>query len=254
LRLAESLALGGHEIIAIVGGGGKTTALYRLAREAAEDGGRAVVCGTTLFTPPPDRISHPIVLADDPETLVEATSRILRGDAVVVATTGHGSKGRLLAVPPDLPSAFAAIQAVTRVVVEAEGSRGRAFKAPAEHEPVIPGGVTIVIAVAGMSALGAPLDDEHVHRPERVAALTRSAEGTPVTEEMIALVLAHRAGGRKSVPSAGCRFAVMLNQVDGENIDAARRIGKLLITAGVERVVLAHAREDPPAVEVITSK
>ena len=251
MQLTEAFALGPREIVAIVGGGGKTTAMYRIARETAAAGGRAVVCGTTLFTPPPDRISHAIVLADDPETLMEAVTRILHSDDVVIASPGQGSKGRLLAVAPEVPAAFATIDGVSRVVVEADGSRGLAFKAPADHEPVIPPGATLVIAVAGMSALGRSLDEEHVHRPEQVAALTGARTGDPVNEEIMQAVLAHRFGGRKNVPT-GCRFAVMLNQVDDANIDAARAIARGLVAKGVERVVLAHAREDSPAVEFVT--
>lgn len=251
MRLTEALALGGREMIAMVGGGGKTAALYRLAREGAEDGGRVVVCGTMLFTPPPDRIVHPIVLADDEDTLVEATARILRNDAVVVATMGHGSEGRLLPVPREAPARLAAIPGVTRVIIEADGWRRRPFKASEEHAAVIPVDATLVVAVAAMGALGQPLDEEHLHDPERGGALTGADDDASVTEAIIAQTLAHHAGRRKGVPSSGCRFAAMLDQVDDANLDAARRIARLIAPGGVDRVVLAHARDEPPVIEVL---
>lgn len=250
MRLSEALALGESEIVAIVGGGGKTTVMYRLAREAAADGGRAIATGTTLFTPPPDGRKHAAVVDADPERLIGAVAAALEHEQVVIAATGHGTQGRFLPVSPETVARLAALPGVGRVVVEADGSRTRPFKAPAEHEPVIPASATLVIAVAGMSVLGQPLDDAHVHRPECVAALTGAELGAPVTAEMMVSVLAHPLGGRKGVP-AGCRHIVLLNQVEEKRIDAARRLARLLIEAGIERVVLARAREEPPVVEVV---
>ena len=250
MRLSEALELCRGDVVAVVGGGGKTTAMYRLARETVEEGGGAIATGTTLFTPPPDRIHHATVIEERPEELLARVSLALERERCVIAGAGHGTQGRFLPVAPDMPAVLCALPGVRRVIVEADGSRGRSFKAPADHEPVIPAGVTLVVAVAGMRVLGKPLDAEHVHRPERVAALTGATPGGPVTVEMMAAVLAHSWGGRKGVPE-GLRFAVLLNHVDSGRLDAAHRLGMLLREAGVDLVVLARAREDPPVVELL---
>lgn len=249
MRLSDALDLREREIIAIVGGGGKTTVMYRLARETAADGAFAVATGTTLFTPPPAFASSELIAYEAGPELLDAVARSARPGEWVIAAAGHGNKGRLLPIAPDTLTALAALPPVARVIAEADGSRGRAFKAPGEHEPVVPPAATLVVAVAGMSALGQPLDADHVHRPERVAELTGAAEGVPVTAEMMSAVLAHASGGRKGVPE-GCRVAVLLNQCDGGRLDDARRVAGLLRAAGVARVVLAKAREDPPVIEV----
>lgn len=250
MRLSDAFDLGSGEIVALVGGGGKTTAMYRLARETAAEGGAAIATGTTLFTPPSDRPRHLTVIAESEDELLEAVRGALERERCIIVATGHGTQGRLLPVPASAPVAMLALPGVRRVIVEADGSRTRAFKAPGDHEPVIPAGATTVVAVAGMRVVGQPLDEEHVHRPERVAALTSAAPGAPVTIEMMAGVLAHPLGGRKGVP-AGARFAVLLNQADAGRIGDARRLGAMLRAAGVERVVLAQAREEPPVVEVL---
>ena len=56
---------------------------------------------------------------------------------------------------------------------EADGAAGRFLKAPADHEPVIPAGTTVVVVVAGLKAVGGRIADV-AHRPERVASLLRS--------------------------------------------------------------------------------
>lgn len=249
MRITDALVLGHNDVVAIVGGGGKTTVMYRLAREAADDRGFAVATGTTLFTPPAAHERPPIVVEEERDALIAAVAREARPGSWLIATAGHGNKGRLLPVEPDVPAALAAIPGVRLVVAEADGSRNRAFKAPGGHEPVIPDAATLVVAVAGMTALGRPLDDEHVHRPERVAALTGAALGSAITLEMMAAVLAHADGGRKSV--AGCRFVVILNQVDAAPLDDARRLAHLLRNRGVPLVVLARARDSDPVVEVV---
>ena len=47
MRLADALDMTGDEVVALVGGGGKTTAMFRLAREMVEKGGSAITTTTT---------------------------------------------------------------------------------------------------------------------------------------------------------------------------------------------------------------
>jgi molybdenum cofactor cytidylyltransferase len=68
---------------------------------------------------------------------------------------------------------------------------------------------------------------------------------------MVATVLAHPDGGRKGVPG-GARFAVLINKVDDQRLEAARAAAERLREQGVPRVVLGHVRESEPVVEVFT--
>ena len=45
--LAGALGVKRDEVVALVGGGGKSAAMFRLAREVAEAGGRAITTTTT---------------------------------------------------------------------------------------------------------------------------------------------------------------------------------------------------------------
>jgi molybdenum cofactor cytidylyltransferase len=250
MQLREALDLGPRELVTFVGGGGKTTAMYRLARETVAAGGRAIATGTTLFTPPPAKDRLPIVFLDESESAEPDVARAVAREPAFIVATGHGTKGRLLPVPADLPARLLAIDGVQCIAVEGDGSRGRAFKAPAAHEPVIPPGATLVVAVAGMSVLGQPLDDEHVHRPEQVRAVTGIEIGAPVTIEMMAAVLASERGGRRSVP-ADARYLVLLNHVEPDRLAESRALAELLLASGILRVVLARLRDDPPVVDVL---
>src|SRR5262245_8353362 len=137
------------------------------------------------------------------------------------------------------------------VLDEADGSRMRPFKAPADHEPVIPGETTLVVAVVGADVFGQPLDADHVHRPELVSALSGACPGSPVTPEIVARVLAHPEGGRKGVP-AGARVVVVINKVERlpDRTPARETAGRLLREPAIQSVVLATLREEPPVLEV----
>ena len=52
------------------------------------------------------------------------------------------------------------------LLIEADGSRQRPLKAPADMEPAIPEFIKTVVVVAGLPGLGKPLTEEFVHRPQ----------------------------------------------------------------------------------------
>jgi molybdenum cofactor cytidylyltransferase len=99
------------------------------------------------------------------------------------------------------------------LVMEADGSRRRPLKAPAPHEPPIPGFVDTVVVVAGLSALGQPLTSEWVYNPDLFAEISGIPMGSEITQNGLVKVLTHKMGGLKNVPS-GARRIVLLNQAD----------------------------------------
>jgi molybdenum cofactor cytidylyltransferase len=253
LWAALALDTAAPPVVAIVGGGGKTALLYRLGREAVVKGRRAVIGGTTRFTPAPPAQMPTVVTADD-AALAAAVGEALEDRAIVVASAGDRAEGRFGPMSPETAGRIAALRGVGLLALEADGSKMLPFKAPADHEPVIPPAATHVVAVVGLDALDAPLDAEHVHRPERVRALISSGtervralvgSDAPATCDatLIARVLADARGGRKDVGDR--RFAVLVNKAD---LDEARALalGAAVRAAGVERVVVASLRDASP--------
>ena len=249
--LREALDIGPGEVIAIVGGGGKTTLLYGIGRETAAAGGRAIVTGTTRFTPAAGEAMPPLVMAESADALLPALQQKLAEHALVVAGAGWGNQGRILPVEPALLAEMKVLPGVTAVVAEADGSSGRPFKAPAAHEPVVAPATTLLLTVVGLDVLGRPLGPEAVHRPEIVAEIAAVEMGCAISEEIVACVLLDERGGRKGLP-AGARWIPVLNKADSrERVQAARRIGEHLLRGGAERVVIAHAALQAPVEEVM---
>lgn len=245
--LAQALAVHTGDVVALVGGGGKTAALYRLGWELATRGVPVVLGGTARFTPPEGGPVPNLLMLTE---AAEAPALPPEGPWPLTVTTGPGSKGRLLPVPVEWVDAWHARHPDWVIVLEADGSAMRPFKAPAEHEPVIPVSATLVVPVVGIDAAGRPLDATHVHRHEIVAALTGAEPGALVTEDVIAATLVHPSGGRKGVPP-GARWVPLINKADNpERLAHAERLAALL-TAEAERVVIARLRGEPPVVRVV---
>lgn len=183
-------------VTAIIGGGGKTTLMYRLAEELRQRGSVIVTTSTHIW--PPEHLA----LACE------------TGPVAGVLCLGTPTAGGKLAAPAQ---SFAELAALADfVLVEADGAAGLPLKAHAPHEPVIPENAAQVIAVVGAAGLEQPVD-RVVHRPEVFRAL--SGAGEVATAEAVARVLLREA----------LHTQVFINQADSPaRCDAARRLGALL--------------------------
>ena len=163
-------------LTAIVGSGGKTTLMHRLAEELAPRG-RVILTTSTHIRP-----SARYETLTDPtwETLSAALDR---GFPVCVGSPA--GEGKLCA--PQIP--FARLtELADYVLVEADGSRGLPLKAHLPHEPVIPAAARRTICVVGAAGLDRPIR-EAVHRPEVFCALTGAGPEDPASPAAVALAL-----------------------------------------------------------------
>ncbi|MCP3973551.1 MAG: putative selenium-dependent hydroxylase accessory protein YqeC [bacterium] len=210
----DLLGIQSGDVVAFVGGGGKSTLVLETGRELAS-AGRSVVMATTTKMGV-DQIPDWAAVC---QTAAEVEAALAAGRPVYLLH--RAEKAKVIGVDPDLVDAVAATTRAT-VLIEADGSRGKPFKAPANHEPVIPTSVTLVVVVVGADALARPIG-ETVHRPERVAALTRLSITDAVTPEAVGAVVGHPAGGRHNAPS-GARLMLALTKVEPHHSDAVARI------------------------------
>ena len=117
------------------------------------------------------------------------------------------------------PAAMAELTAwFDYVLVEADGSAQRPFKAHAPHEPVIPAEATQVICVVGVSGFGRSVA-EAAHRPELYARLAGVSVEDTVTPETEAAVLR----------AEGLHHRIYVNQVETrQDLAAAEALAALL--------------------------
>lgn len=237
-------------MVALVGGGGKTTAMSAIGKEAANKGYNVVITTTTrIYAPAPDSKTE-IVLKPDAGELLAGIEKSLQTCSVVVAGAGLTAENKIIGMDKDLvgllPQAGADL-----VLVEADGAARKPFKAPGTGEPVIPGLSTLVVPVVGVDCLYKPLVEAYIHRPGVVARLLGAREGEPVTPSMVAGVLLHTQGYRKDVPR-NSRWVPCINKVHApQEWKSAREVAFLLGQGGARRVIIGAFGEIAPVKEVL---
>jgi molybdenum cofactor cytidylyltransferase len=277
MPLYQALNVKPNDIISFVGAGGKTTAALRLMEELAGTPRRVVFTTTTKILEPILRENEYLLLAEEEEALAQVPELLTRYPKVFLAkrrleevdTTALGESDRDYPMRPNklegvcsslvdrlalrLGSGQARRLSEAVILVEADGARHRALKAPAAHEPVVPASTTILVPMADLTVLGKPLTEEHVHRPELVARLTEAAIGEPVTIETVATVLSHPQGGLKGLPEPARAIPILNHKAEDRPLDEARQIAHLILrNERVEKVVIASLRAPEPVLEVIT--
>ena len=226
----------------VVGAGGKKTTLYALATRLD----RAVVTATVRI-PIFDSQVESVLVTDDP---VSALSEIETWPVGVVPERERDD--RYLGYDGTTIDAIAESGVAENVLVKADGARMREFKAPDEREPQIPDSADTVVPIASAHVVGKPLTDEHVHRPERVAAIADIEVGETIHASDAAAVVASERGGLKAIPSKATAIP-LVNKVDDERDERVGRdiAEEILARTDVPRVVLARMNSENPLVAVV---
>jgi len=229
-------AFGADGLTCFVGAGGKKTTMYALAN--ATD--NAVVTATVripIFDP---HVAHVEVTEDPLSTLLTANEWPLG------LVPEQEFEDRYRGYEPGTVADIAAAHDGP-VLVKADGARMRDFKAPGANEPRIPDAADTVVPIASAHVVGEPLDEEMVHRPERVAEVAGVDVGDEITPEIVGRTLASPEGGLRGVP-AGATAIPLVNKVDDdEDLEVAGRIADAVLdhadSSVVPRVVLARMGE-----------
>lgn len=230
-------------ILCFTGGGGKTSALYTLASQAAENGEQVLASTSTMMIDPArdrgavyDRIVCSRTL---PPPLPGIT--YLYSNRTEDGTKVRGPEKEIFNTAGDWDL----------LLIEADGAKRRPLKAPAEHEPCIPESCNLVIGCIGLDILGKPLCDRYVHRPELVSRITGLREGDRIAPAALVQLATHPKGVFKGAPS-GARRLLLLNKRDlliespFRSKEIALEMVRALSGEGIERVItssLANRQE-----------
>jgi molybdenum cofactor cytidylyltransferase len=257
MNLSHALGITVGDVVAFVGGGGKTTAMFQLANELAPRLRVLTTTTTRIFAAQikrsPAHVTFNPAQQSAADILPLLDAAIARHGQVLLIGQADAASGKAFGLPPEIIDALAASSHFDVILNEADGSRMRPLKAPAAHEPVIPTCTTLVVPVAGLDVLNQPLNDDTVHRAELVSQLSGTALGQPVTTSTVAALLCHPQGGLKHIP-VQARVVPLLNKVDGKvgRLEVAREIaGKLLACERVASVVMGAIQQAAsPVIEV----
>lgn len=201
--------------IAVIGAGGKTTAVRSLAHRLS---GFPVLWTTTTHIYPASPEDCRLRLA---APTAEELTAALAEPGVVCAGVPAGEKWT--ALPPEVWAA--GCRAADYIVCEADGAHRLPLKLHRPDEPVLPAETTHALIVVGLSALGRPVE-EVVHRYALHPAWA-AAPRTPVGVAELCFC-AREAAARCPLPQKNIRL--LFNQADDEKLLAAGRQAAAALT------------------------
>jgi probable selenium-dependent hydroxylase accessory protein YqeC len=223
-------------LVAFVGGGGKTAAIFALASSAKRAGFKVMISTSAAMRDPRLEANRDIDgFAIEPGLRLPATP-----ETSSIADTFFPRKGHICFLASEVLEAegkvrgphlsrFDMLKSISDLLlVEADGSRGLPIKAPGPHEPPVPPATDIVIGLVGLDCIGSSMDEEHVHRADLFRRLPGIDAGNAIDISTIFdLVRADEGLFKNSPPNA--RHVLILNK--GDSIDAEIRAG---VRAAVE--------------------
>jgi len=239
--LAEALGLRARDHVALVGGGGKTTVMFALADQLKAEGSTVLTSTTTKVWEQQAQKAPSVILEGSGPQWKEELVQVLDRHHYAFVAGERLASGKLQGISPTLADRLFRDRVVDYLILEADGAAGRPVKAPARYEPVIPRTATVVVAMAGLEALGKPCTDEWVFRAERFMELTGARQGEFLKPVILARLLQHQRGLFQGCPK-GARRIIFLNKVD--LVQDRTWLDELVgILAGKCRLVLGSVKE-----------
>jgi len=231
---ALQLDINKSQIISFVGGGGKTTTIFQLAEELIKENKRILISTTTkVFNPRKEEYDH-YFLGN-----IEGTFIPLKGSITILGE--YIKAGKLIGISPEKLDAIVDRNIFDFILIEADGSKRKPIKAPAHHEPIIPGKTTITIGVIGLDCINRPIDENIVHRPELIKKIPGNEKLDIVDEYLIINLVLDKYGLFKN--SKGEKILLLNKADDCEKIEVGRNIKAKLKLRGLTNIVLGDIKD-----------
>ncbi len=240
------------QTIAFVGGGGKSTTIYRLALELAKNQKKVLITTTTMiFHPNVKNRPYNIFFTGSVDSFLQNISP--KKGTITVAGAEIIYEGKKIdGFTPDELKQIQSSGNFDIILVEADGARGKPVKAPAKYEPVIPLDTDIVTGVIGMDCIGTFINNQNVHRPEIFTKITGSSIDDVLETQMLNKLIKSPSGIFKGT-SPKSRKIVIFNKSDtADRILKAREIAKGISgSLDIERILITSMTGNDPVMAVI---
>jgi probable selenium-dependent hydroxylase accessory protein YqeC len=252
--LADSLGLKTRDLISLVGAGGKTTLMFRLAGELCLIGKKVVTTTTTKIFEPSSKESGSVFVDSDEKKIRQWVQSHLNTYRHVTVAKDRVGSGKLMGISLSLVSDLWRSHEMDYIVIEADGAAGRPVKAPRKEEPVLPSSTTLLVGVLGVDGVGKKLAEENVFQVEQVSKITGVPIGADLTVEAIAILMTDPQGVFKGAPFSSRRVA-FINKTDiPGGMIKAKNISKIISEKKnhqIERIVLGQLKKEPSVSDVI---
>ncbi len=226
------------QVVSIIGGGGKTSLMQKIAEELLDENLDVILTTTTRIEP---LESVCLVLQkDNPNFIAEIKALLMEMSIAMVASDYYKEGERLIGIDKIFVHKLKELADV--VLVEADGSRQKGLKAHKKDEPVIPTNSDSVIMVCAADVVGAALNDDSVHRAALFSEKWSIPFNTALTPGIISQELISLNGYRKNIPQ-GASISILVNKSD-LNFEGGKSLVENLVRYGDCKIFLGSLKEN----------
>ncbi len=248
MLLRDAVGVARGEMVSLIGAGGKTTTMYRLAKELRDEGCKVLVTTTTKIIKPTKPHIDRLFLVDELQPLLDVCGAILP-PAIIGAGCGVNQRGELKGMPLAWLDRLNQDASLDAILVEADGAESCLLEIPAAGEAGIPQSCQTTLWIVAVKVLGKPLSEAWVHRAARARDLLDLPTDSSVSEDILIQLLQHRDGCLKAIPSSSRKIAI-INQADSPaEMAAAQALGEKLQRQGFARVVITSYANTEPVIQ-----
>lgn len=221
MNLTIALNLKDKEMISAIGGGGKTTILFALAKELFKAGKKVFLSTTTkIFLPEEEETK--VIIASEDEILKRLKKEGFKSILVAGREVVEGNK--IAGFTKEFYNYLFEIKVFDYILIEADGSKRKPIKFHASYEPVIPELSTKVLGVIGLDSLGKRLDNQIFHRAEEFCREFGYEIEDNIDERMVTRLIIDEKGLFKTSPLNSKKILILNKADDREKQKWAFRI------------------------------
>ncbi|MGE4445024.1 MAG: selenium cofactor biosynthesis protein YqeC [Synergistaceae bacterium] len=206
----DSLKIMKYKVIAITGGGGKTSLMFALGRYSAEDAFTLLTTTTKIFPPQKDECPFEIIAGTD--DLIKELQKAGQMPSMVTAAKERSGE-KLSGYATEDIAEIVSKSHVGRTIVEADGSRGLSLKAYEEWEPPVPGVTDCHFIVMGADIFTEPASPANVFRFDILKNKFSMQAGEYLSFANCAATLSNRDEYLKNSPDSALRI-LFINKCD----------------------------------------
>ena len=205
MMLINYIELEKKDIISIVGAGGKTTMMLKLAQELRPNNKVLVTTTTKIYTPNQDEYDF---ICTTKEDFLKYCN--MSDNGIYVLGLGVNKDNKILGI------GISELDALTPyfdyILIEADGAKEKQLKGWNEFEPVIYRKTTKTVGIIDISSCGSIINEDNVHRSEIFCEITGAIEGGTVKLEHLVEIIINPLGLFKRSKGKNILY---INKVEG---------------------------------------
>ncbi len=216
--LSNYLQLTPNDIISLVGAGGKTTIMFRLAKELQKQSAYVLSLTTTHIFYPTLEQSQYVILEQNYDSLIHKIKLAFKKYKHITIGLNRTAENKIIGLPADwVCNIKKDLPFIDYIINEADGAKHHHFKIPADYEPVVPDCTSHYIIVLSAKVFNQPIHNKTLFRYELLETWQPAVKLKYLGEEEIAYLLLHPKGFRRIYQNKKQKIIFFINDYSHSN-------------------------------------